>query len=74
MAGAFVLLAIVFVVRFPASMPVGLRDPEPVKERTAETKPRRVHQTPSAVFEVSETYYRTIIDNNLFRPIGWTPP
>ncbi|MYA72547.1 hypothetical protein F4009_00105 [Candidatus Poribacteria bacterium] len=55
-------------------MPVGLRDPEPVKERTAETKPRRVHQTPSAVFEVSETYYRTIIDNNLFRPLGWTPP
>lgn len=22
----------------------------------------------------SETYYRTIIDNNLFRPLGWSPP
>ena len=36
--------------------------------------PRRVHQTPPAVLKVSETYYRTIIDNNLFRPLGWTPP
>ena len=22
----------------------------------------------------SEAYYRTIIENNLFRPLGWTPP
>lgn len=22
----------------------------------------------------SESYYRTIIDNNLFRPLGWSPP
>lgn len=22
----------------------------------------------------SESYYRTIIENNLFRPLGWTPP
>lgn len=23
---------------------------------------------------LSSTFYRTIIDNNLFRPLGWTPP
>ncbi|MDE0398334.1 MAG: hypothetical protein OXL96_11065 [Candidatus Poribacteria bacterium] len=69
-AGAFFLLAIVFVVHvLSPSPPI----PEPVKERT-ETEPRRVHRTPPPVFEVSETYYRTIIDNNLFRPLGWTPP
>ena len=56
---------------FLASDPVR-RDPEPVKVRTAETELRRVQQTPP-VFE-TETYYRTIIDNNLFRPLGWTPP
>ena len=72
-AGAFVLLAIVFVVRFLASDPVR-RDPEPIKVRTTETEPRRVQRTSSPVFEVSETYYSTIIDNNLFRPLGWIPP
>ncbi|MYA70659.1 hypothetical protein F4009_11595 [Candidatus Poribacteria bacterium] len=61
--------------------------PEPVKKRT-ETKPQgtgtdtsfvtvpvlcRVQRTPPAVFE-TETYYSTIIENNLFRPLGWTPP
>jgi hypothetical protein len=35
---------------------------------------RRVDFTPSPVMEVPESYYRTIIDNNLFRPLGWTPP
>ena len=73
MAGALVLLLIVAVVRFLASDPVGFREPEPVKVRTFPV-PHRVHQTSPAVFEVSETYYRTIIENNLFRPLGWTPP
>lgn len=31
------------------------------------------HLTTSGVFD-SETFYQTIIDNNLFRPLGWTPP
>ena len=69
-AGAFVLLLIVVVVRFLASAPA---IPEPVKERAAETQPRRVQRTPPEVFD-AETYYRTIIDNNLFRPLGWRPP
>lgn len=65
-AGAFFLLAIVFVVRVLSPSP-------PIKERT-ETEPRRVQRTPSPVLEVSKAYYQTIIDNNLFRPLGWTPP
>ena len=68
---AFVLLLIVFVLRFLASDPVRH---EPVKIETAETQPRRVQRTPPKVLEVSEAYYRTIIDNNLFRPLGWRPP
>jgi len=69
-AGAFVLLAIVVVVRvLSPSPPI----PEPVKVGTAETEPRRVHQRTSAVFD-TKAFYRTIIDNNLFRPLGWTPP
>ena len=67
--GAFVLLFIVFVVRILSPSPP---DPEPVTVQTAETQPRRVQSSPP-VFEVSEAYYRTIIDNNLFRPLGWTP-
>jgi len=70
MAGAFVLLAIVFVVRFLSSPPP---IPEPVRVRTF-PPPRRVDRTPPAVLDVSEAYYRTIIDNNLFCPLGWTPP
>ena len=72
-AGAFVLLLIVVVVRVLSPSP---SPPEPIKERT-ETQPRRVQRTrthtPPAVFE-TETYYQTIIDNNLFRPLGWRPP
>ena len=71
MTGAFIFLAVVFVVRVLSPSPP---TPEPVKERTAETEQRRVHRTPPPVFEVSETYYRTIIENNLFRPLGWSPP
>ena len=73
MAGAFLLLAIVVVARFGASGFPVRQDPEPVKVRTFPL-PRRNARTPPPVFEVSETYYRTIIENNLFRPLGWTPP
>lgn len=67
-AGASVLLLIVVVVRVPSPSPP---DPEPVTVQT-ETEPRRVQRTPR-VFN-SETYYQTIISNNLFRPLGWRPP
>ena len=38
----------------------------------APARPRRPLTTPP-VFD-TEAYHRTIIDNNLFRPLGWTPP
>ena len=69
-AGVFVFLAIVVVEPVLSPSPLV---PEPIKARTA-AEPRRVQRTPSAVLNVSETYYRTIIDSNLFRPLGWKPP
>lgn len=83
-AGAFVLLLIVVVVRFLSSsekvagrvhcvLPLSLPPiPEPVKMETLPA-PRRFHRTPQSVFD-SEADYSTIIDNPLFRPLGWRPP
>ena len=33
----------------------------------------RARDIPPVAFD-SFAYYRTIIDNNIFRPLGWTPP
>ena len=33
----------------------------------------RVRALPPVAFD-SFAYYRTIIDNNIFRPLGWRPP
>ena len=46
--------------------------PEVVGVSDAPARPRRVRH-PAVVFD-AEAFYRTIIDNNLFRPLGWTPP
>ena len=64
-AGALLLLGLVVVVRVPSP------SPPPVKDRTVVSEPRRVRLTP-VVFD-SDAFYRTIIDNNLFRPLGWRP-
>ncbi|RKU21583.1 hypothetical protein C6499_21525 [Candidatus Poribacteria bacterium] len=47
--------------------------PEPVNERRS-PPPNRVRQTTPEVFDAEVSFKRTIIDNNLFRPLGWTPP
>lgn len=61
------------MARFGASgLPVR-QTPEPVKVRIF-PPPRRYARTPLPVFDVSETYYRTVIENNLFRPLEWSPP
>ena len=67
-AGAFVLLATVFGFQTPPAIET------PSVKGIAPPPPRRVDFTPQSVFEVSETHYRLIIENNLFRPLGWTPP
>ena len=41
--------------------------------RGTSPSPSRVARSRPAVFD-AETFKRTIIDNNLFRPLGWTPP
>lgn len=46
--------------------------PEVVGVSDAPARPRRVRLTP-VDFDFS-SFKRTIIDNNLFRPLGWTPP
>ena len=68
-AGAFVLLLSVFWAFF--------RPPAETETLTIKGTPyspqyKGVDRTPP-VFD-SEAFYRTIIDNNLFRPLGWTPP
>ena len=67
-AGAFVLLVTLFFA---------FRTPPPIETQSVEVievpLPRRVRLTSPPVFD-SEAFYRTIIENNLFRPLGWTPP
>jgi len=65
-AGAFILLAI-YLAR---STPPPRR--EPVNESISPS-PDRVRLSSPKVFD-AKAFKRTIIDNNLFRPLGWTPP
>ena len=66
-AGAFILLAIYL------SLHSETPPPEAVPDAVSPEPPRRVDLTTPPVFD-SASYYQTIIDNNLFRPLGWTPP
>ena len=69
-AGAFVLLVVFFAFKGPTPPPEPLTrtdTAEPPQNRAGD----RTRTRP--VFD-SEAFYRTIIDNNLFRPLGWTPP
>ena len=57
-------------------------DSTQTKNRTAEipiTRKKRIkigntHAPDSLAEFQSSAFYRTIVDNNLFRPLGWTPP
>ena len=81
MAGAFLLLSIVGVVRVLSPLPP-IPDASAVKE--IPNLPPRLGKQPRALSRVRfhspdllplrSEFYRTIIDNNLFRPLGWTPP
>lgn len=79
-ASALVLLGIVFVVRFPSPSPP-VPEPAPVK-KTPHSLPHlgeqpdilsRAPLQSSDLPPYPSDFYRTIIDNNLFRPLGWTP-
>ena len=66
-AGAFVLLVtLFFALQTPTIETQSVSVIEP-------PQPRRVDFTRTPVFE-TEAFYQTIIDNNLFRPLGWRPP
>ena len=67
MFGAFVLLMLLFFA-FRTS-PIETQSVK-VIEPSAE---RRVRLANPPVFD-AETFKRTIIENNLFRPLGWSPP
>ena len=84
--GAFLLLAIVCVVSVPSRLilefaPVKETPNSPPRIPKVDTE---VSETPASAFEschfpsstlptLQSDFYRTIIDNNLFRPFGWTP-
>ena len=81
-AGAFLLLVTLFFAFLTPPIsesgstqwtrPATFRETQSVKGRELPAE-RRVYRTPQSVFD-SEAFYRTIINNNLFRPLGWTPP
>ena len=81
-AGALLLLVtLVIVAYFPAPSPP-IPNPLPVKENPPNALSHLRDQPRSSVrpFQSSDLppypsdFYRTIIDNNVFRPLGWTPP
>ncbi|RKU13000.1 hypothetical protein C6503_16525 [Candidatus Poribacteria bacterium] len=58
--------------------------PEPASVKETPNSPPRLGKQPhilsrapfqsSSLLPAQSDFYRTIIDNNLFRPLGWTPP
>lgn len=75
---SIVLLGLTLLTHALLSTPV--RD-ETVTVNTPESKPIKRASSPLQVPVSSQTddfqdsdFYRTIIDNNLFRPLGWRPP
>lgn len=68
-AGAFfLLLSVLFGLRASGPRPAVVK----VKVVPVETS-NRAGDLPPVAFD-SVAYYQTIIENNLFRPLGWRPP
>lgn len=65
-AGAFVLLSIFLALNLSTPTPESVPVSGP-----SEPSPWRARVTTSTVFD-AEAFKKTIIDNNLFRPLGWT--
>ena len=66
MFGAFILLSVFFLRRWSVDSSLTVKG-VPV------SSVGRDISVPVVAFD-SDSFYRTIIDNNLFRPLGWTPP
>ena len=63
-------------VKKPEMDPAKIQKMEKIKEQ-AETQRNRFRQRQnraSVDFGENAAFYKVIIDNNLFRPLGWTPP
>ena len=75
-AGAFILFLFVVVVGVLSPSPRSPeREPIPIEILPAERFQRPASAPPRQVSDWrAEAFYRTIIDNNLFRPLGWRPP
>ena len=80
--GCVVCLFLVFAIRAPDAQekPAGdaiatQSEPRTTKQKTASQQRARAraHQR-QADFGENEAFYRVIIDNNLFRPLGWRKP
>lgn len=70
-AGAFIFLLWVFFVF--CSSGVCTETVLTVKVVPVDATSSRRQSSPVIAFDTA-SYYRTIIDNNLFRPLGWRPP
>ena len=68
-AGAFFFLLTFFLMRLSGSPAPSV----PLKVVPLETSSRAVAIPPVVAFD-SDAYYRPILEYNLFRPLGWTPP
>lgn len=65
-----------FSVLYAATLPPPESTARTVKTQThrkARTPPRNEDTNTLKQFQKTD-FYRTIIDNNLFRPLGWAPP
>ncbi|RKU14892.1 hypothetical protein C6503_14485 [Candidatus Poribacteria bacterium] len=82
LAGALLSLAIFLVARSPSFLPLPtetftLKEAPNSLRRLDEFPthtPSDIHLQSYIVPPTQSDFYRTIIDNNLFRPLGWTPP
>ena len=77
-AGAFILLGVIVVVSFhsPSTETFIIKEtPSPPSHLGDQLRtPSRVRLQSSILPPLQSDFYRTIIDNNLFRPLGWTHP
>ena len=70
-AGAFFLIGIFFIYR---SLGVRTETVFTVKVVPVDATSSRRQSSPVIDFDSEVSYYRPIIEYNLFRPLGWTPP